>query len=40
VNTTDQVEKIPIAGTRKGIIENRDYTGILTLGPWQAELMP
>ena len=40
VNTTQQEKRIPIAGTRKGLISGREYDGTLVLGPQQADLVP
>jgi beta-galactosidase len=39
VNTTDREQRIPLQGSRKGIISKRIYTGTLMLGPQEAELV-
>lgn len=39
VNTTQRMEKIAITGRKKGLVTNRVYDGVLTLAPWQAELI-
>jgi beta-galactosidase len=39
VNTTGDEKKIPVAGTRKGIITHRVYSGTVTLGPQDADLI-
>jgi beta-galactosidase len=39
VNTTGQEKRIPIAGTRKGIITSRVYDGAVVLGALQADLV-
>jgi len=40
VNTTGDEKRIPIEGTKKGIISNRLYEGVVVLGPQQMDLMP
>ncbi|MEO8737593.1 MAG: beta-galactosidase trimerization domain-containing protein [Edaphobacter sp.] len=39
VNTTQQEKRIPITGTRKGLISHRAYDGAVVLGPWEADLI-
>lgn len=39
VNTTQQKQKIPIAGTRRGIITNRTYSSEVILGPWESDIV-
>jgi beta-galactosidase len=39
VNTTAQERRIPIAGSRKGIISHREYQGEVVLGPLEADLI-
>jgi len=39
VNTTQTEQRIPMAGTRKGLITNRAYDGTLVLGPQEADLV-
>jgi beta-galactosidase len=39
VNTTQEEKRIPIAGTMKGMITNREYEGAVILGPQQADLI-
>jgi beta-galactosidase len=39
VNTTREEKKIPITGTKEGIITHRVYQGTLTLGAQQADLL-
>jgi beta-galactosidase len=39
VNTTQEEKRIPIAGTRKEMITNREYEGAVILGPQQADLI-
>ena len=39
VNTTGEEKKIPIAGTKRGLITHRVYTGTVTLGPQEADLV-
>jgi beta-galactosidase len=39
VNTTEAEKKIPISGSRKGLISNRTYEGAIVLGPQQADLV-
>ena len=39
VNTTDEEKKIPITGTRKGIISHRVYEGTVMLAPQGADLI-
>jgi beta-galactosidase len=39
VNTTEREQRIPIQGSRKGIISKRVYTGTLVLGPQEADLV-
>jgi len=39
VNTTTQEQRIPIAGTEKGVISNRVYGGTLVLDPFQSDLV-
>lgn len=40
VNTTTEEKRIPITGSKKGIISDRVYEGTLILGPQEAELIP
>jgi beta-galactosidase len=40
VNTTGQEKKIPITGSKRGILSNRVYDGVVVLGPQQADLIP
>ncbi|HEY2857150.1 MAG TPA: beta-galactosidase [Terracidiphilus sp.] len=40
VNTTDQEKRIPVTGSRKGIISHRTYEGTVILGPQEADLIP
>ena len=40
VNTAGEGKRIPIAGSRKGIIGNRVYEGAVVLGPQEVELVP
>lgn len=40
VNTTEQEQRIPITGTRKGLITNHVYQGTLVLAPQEADLIP
>lgn len=40
VNTTTQEQKIPLAGSHKGILTHRTYDGMLVLGPQEADLIP
>lgn len=40
VNTTGQEKRIPITGSKKGIISHRTYDGTLVLGPQEADLIP
>jgi len=39
VNTTQQEQRIPITGKRRGIISNRNYDGAVILGPQEADLI-
>jgi beta-galactosidase len=39
VNTTGEVKKIPISGTKRGLVTHRVYTGTVTLGPLDADLV-
>jgi beta-galactosidase len=39
VNTTGEAKDVPIAGTMKGLIGGRSWTGALTLPPMGAELL-
>jgi beta-galactosidase len=39
VNTTREEKRIPIAGTKKGIVGNRVYEGTVVLGPLEADLI-
>jgi beta-galactosidase len=39
VNTTDEEKSIPISGSKKGIVSNRDYDGTITLAPMGADLV-
>jgi beta-galactosidase len=39
VNTTDREQRIPIAGSGKGIVSNREYEGTVVLGPMEADLV-
>ncbi|MEO8737839.1 MAG: beta-galactosidase [Edaphobacter sp.] len=39
VNTTQQEQRIPIEGTKKGIVTGHVYEREVTLGPWQADLV-
>jgi len=39
VNTTGEEKKIPIAGTKRGLITHRVYVGTVTLGPQDADLV-
>jgi len=40
VNTTEEQKKIPITGSKRGILNNRVYDGVVVLGPQQADLIP
>jgi beta-galactosidase len=40
VNTTEHEQRIPITGTRKGLITNRVYQGTLVLAPQEADMIP
>jgi beta-galactosidase len=39
VNTTQQEQRIPITGRRRGIISNRNYDGAVILAPQEADLI-
>jgi beta-galactosidase len=39
VNTTQGEQRIPISGKRRGIISNRNYDGVVILGPQEADLI-
>ena len=39
VNTTGEEKKIPITGTKRGLITHRVYVGTVTLGPQDADLV-
>jgi beta-galactosidase len=39
VNTTGEEKRIPVTGTRKGIIGNRTYKETVILGPLEADLV-
>jgi beta-galactosidase len=39
VNTTQQEKRIPITGTRKGLVSHRAYDGTVVLGPFEADLI-
>jgi len=39
VKTTTEEKRIPIAGSKKGIISNRTYEGSVILGPQEADLV-
>ena len=39
VNTTGEEKKIPITGTKRGLITHRVYLGTITLGPLDADLV-
>lgn len=39
VNTTGEEKKIPVVGSKEGIISNRVYDGVVILGPQQADLI-
>lgn len=40
VNTTADEKRIPTTGTKKGIISNRTYEGVVVLGPQEMDLVP
>jgi beta-galactosidase len=40
VNTTEREQRIPIEGSRKGIVSGRVYEGAVVLGPQDADLIP
>jgi len=40
VNTTDGEKKIPITGSKRGVLSDRVYEGAVVLGPQQADLIP
>jgi beta-galactosidase len=39
VNTTQEEQRIPITGTKQGILSHRVYKGEVSLGPWQSDLV-
>jgi beta-galactosidase len=39
VNTTGEVKRIPIAGTKRGLLTHHVYAGTVTLGPQDADLV-
>jgi hypothetical protein len=39
VNTTEEEKKVPISGTRKGLVTHRTYQGTISLGPQQVDLI-
>jgi len=40
VNTTNEEKRIPIVGSKEGIISKRRYDGLVVLGPREADLIP
>jgi beta-galactosidase len=39
VNTTTTEKKVPISGSKKGLISHQTYEGAIVLGPQQANLI-
>ncbi len=39
VNTTQQEQKIPVEGTKEGILSQQVYKGEVILGPWESDLV-
>jgi beta-galactosidase len=39
VNTTEEEKKVPISGTRKGLVTHRTYQRTISLGPQQVDLI-